>query len=170
MKTLFEIEHEINDVLTAFADTDEGGVDPEQYENFISHVRNIIDEIGQDEKRKIDAYGHFVTKLESERERLATIIKNLQNRKKSVECKIEGIKNHLLFVMNTFGKPKIEGEVFVARITKSEQVEITEEKLLPDEYMRVKKEPDKTLIKDAIKNGTDVPGARIRPNQSVTIK
>lgn len=37
-------------------------------------------------------------------------------------------------------------------------VVINDVDLIPDNYMRVRKEPDKTAIKDALKNGQSVPG------------
>ena len=40
-------------------------------------------------------------------------------------------------------------------------VEIVNEDLIPDELMRIKKEPNKTLIGQKLKAGEDVPGARL---------
>jgi hypothetical protein len=41
-------------------------------------------------------------------------------------------------------------------------VEVEDEKLIPDEYMKIKREPDKTAIKDAFKNdGLLVDGTNI---------
>lgn len=171
-KTLLEIERELNDVLIAFEDTAEGGVDAEEYDAFVAQINAILDEIGDNEKKKIDAYGHLVTKLEAEQNRLAEIIKNVQARKKSVEGKVERVKSSLLYAMNLFNKPKIEGEMFVARIINSEKVVIEDESALPDDVLRVKtvSEPDKKLIKERIKAGGIVSGATVVPTQSVTIK
>lgn len=49
-------------------------------------------------------------------------------------------------------------------------VEITDEKLLPEEALRVKTEPDKTAIKQLIKSGVPVPGAVLFDRISMSIK
>ena len=55
---------------------------------------------------------------------------------------------------------------------KSDSVEITNFDLLPSKYIKKKVEesPDKVAIKDAIKNGKDVSGAKITTNYNIQIK
>jgi len=50
-------------------------------------------------------------------------------------------------------------------------VEIVDEILLPDNVVKMKREPDKTAIKAALDAGEDVPGAMLREGQpSVTVR
>lgn len=50
-------------------------------------------------------------------------------------------------------------------------VEIVDETLLPDNVIKLKREPDKTVIKAALDAGEDVPGAVLREGQpSVTVR
>ena len=50
-------------------------------------------------------------------------------------------------------------------------VEIVDESLLPDNVVKIKREPDKTAIKAALDAGEDVPGAMLREGQpSVTVR
>lgn len=50
-------------------------------------------------------------------------------------------------------------------------VEIVDESLLPDNVVKMKREPDKTAIKAALDAGEDVPGAMLREGQpSVTVR
>ncbi|WP_247997692.1 siphovirus Gp157 family protein [Brucella tritici] len=50
-------------------------------------------------------------------------------------------------------------------------VEIVDETLLPDNVVKLKREPDKTAIKVALDAGEDVPGAVLREGQpSVTVR
>lgn len=50
-------------------------------------------------------------------------------------------------------------------------VEIVDESLLPDNVVKLKREPDKTAIKAALDAGEDVPGAVLREGQpSVTVR
>ena len=53
---------------------------------------------------------------------------------------------------------------------KSKAVTITDYNALPLEYLKVKTEPDKTAIKEAIKGGATVEGAMLVENTSVIIK
>jgi hypothetical protein len=53
---------------------------------------------------------------------------------------------------------------------KSKAVAITDYNALPLEYLKVKTEPDKTAIKEAIKGGATVEGAMLVENTSVIIK
>ena len=54
----------------------------------------------------------------------------------------------------------------------SKKTEIIDESLIPDEYMNTKitKTPDKTAIKKAIEAGTEVAGAQVVDNTTITIK
>ena len=63
-------------------------------------------------------------------------------------------------LMDAMGTVKLS--LTVATVTMSdgrEKAIISDENMLPDAYMRIKKEPDKTAILDALKAGQAVPGA-----------
>ena len=50
-------------------------------------------------------------------------------------------------------------EAKVSVVNSPDKVIITDESVIPDEFMKIVKEPNKTAIKNALKNGTHVPGA-----------
>jgi hypothetical protein len=51
------------------------------------------------------------------------------------------------------------------------KVIITDESAIPDEFVRVKREPNKTAIKEALVGGKDVPGATLsNGGTSLTIR
>ena len=56
------------------------------------------------------------------------------------------------------------------RSRQATSVEIVDEELLPDELMRVKKAPDKSAIKAALKRGDAVPGAQLVTRRSWTVR
>lgn len=165
-----EIERQIDDTLTMFADMAEGFSEPEEYADFEKHFTAVLAELGEEEAQKIDAYGHVITKLDAEESRLETIIKNLTARKKACANKQQQMKDHLAFNMNWTGRKKIAGNMFTAAMRESQSVFITNETDIPDKYLRIKKEPDKTAIKAAIIAFEEVPGAELRSKQSVSIK
>lgn len=170
-KTFAEIESEITNILAAYEDTSEGIDDPEIMAQFEAQMEATIATLGEAEADKIDGYGQFVSKLEAEETRLATIIKNLSARKKSIVVKIDAVKDHLLFTMEQFGQKKIAGNIFTASIREGKSVDVFSESLLPAQYWRIipeTKEPDKKLIKEALAAG-EVPGAAIHTSRNVHI-
>lgn len=54
----------------------------------------------------------------------------------------------------------------------STSVEITDDDLIPEDMLRIKTTtaPDKTLIKQAIQSGQEIPGAQLKTNTNWTIK
>jgi len=66
--------------------------------------------------------------------------------------------------MEASGIKKIECPLFSISLAKGQEVvSITDENLLPDEYVRVKTEisPNKIALKNALKDGKEVPGAEL---------
>lgn len=53
------------------------------------------------------------------------------------------------------------GEAKISVVNSPDKVIITDENAIPDAFCKIIKEPNKTAIKNAIKNGTYVPGATI---------
>ena len=109
-------------------------------------------------------------KIESEIERLNA-------KKKSIKNNIDSLRRRLgtfLVSMNT--KKYTAGTYTVCRReteqTETEQTIIDDLQKIPAEFMttKVSETPNKTLIKESIKAGTDVAGAHIQTNQSITIK
>ena len=172
MPSLLDIEKTINDTLTTYADTAEGGVSEEFLDEFMAEFEQVMKSLGEAEADKIDGYGSFVSKLTAEEDRLDIIIKNLQARKKSTASKIKGIKAHLLFTLDHFGVKRIKGNVFIATIRTSKFVLLDENIELPSEYTKTKViiEPDKVMITEALKAGEEIDGASFQELKSVTIK
>ena len=84
----------------------------------------------------------------------------------------EQIREYLRTNMEESGVSEIAGPGLIIKLSGgSEAVEIDDEQAIPDPYWRVKKEVDKVSIKKAIKDGYEVPGARIvEGKKRLTIK
>ena len=74
--------------------------------------------------------------------------------------------------MEEFGINKIKSETLQLSFRKSESVEVFDESLVDEKFKKVKTEIslDKTAIKNAIKNGEDVQGAKIVEKNNLQIK
>lgn len=117
--------------------------------------------------------------LESERgiESAKAYVKELTAQIKTAEKRSDWLRKYLQDHMAAAGITEIADErgIFKASLAlgRDESVDVFDEAQLPDDYLReipAKHEPDKTLIKKAIKDGFEVPGARIIKRDRLTIK
>ena len=173
MSNLFDLEKEINDLLTAFSDTSELIEDEDQLEKFTSAVTMKLAQLKQSESDKVDGYGMLINKLESEESRLDKLVKSLSARKKSTTNRIKSVKDFFLFACKSDSKTKLEGEMFIARLRNNKSVNIVDMDKIPEKLKVIHDpviSPDKAEIKRIIGVGQLVPGAEIKVCQSVTFK
>jgi hypothetical protein len=104
-------------------------------------------------------------------------IKELTEKVKTAEKRNEWLHRYLQDHMSAAGINQIKDErgIFTATLAKGrdEAIEVFDETQIPMGYMReipAKSEPDKTLIKKAIKDGFEVPGAKLVKRDRLTVK
>jgi hypothetical protein len=86
----------------------------------------------------------------------------IHERKSRMERREHALRQLIHKVMDTAGLRKRElAEATVSIRNGQAKVVIIEEGLIPDEFMRIKKEPDKTRIKAAIQAHEQVPGCSL---------
>lgn len=126
----------------------------------------------QELQAKAIDYGYLIKSLEDSEEIFDREIKRLQERKKQITKTKEKLKENLTNAMQEFSIIKIKGKTIDVSFRKSEQVAIYDESILPDEYKRTKisVEPDKAKIKNDIKDGIIVDGAKIIVKNNLQIK
>lgn len=108
--------------------------------------------------------------IDSEIERLTKMKAQIANREKS-------LRSYTQKCMEIAGVSKITAGTFALSIQKNPaSVEIFEPAMIPDDYMRLPEPkppvaaPDKKLIAQAIKDGFEVPGAKLVQSQRLVIK
>lgn len=130
-----------------------------------------MDELGQAEADKVDAFSSFVRielgRAKALREEAAALTK----RAKAAESKIEKLKAHYMYVMANAGLTKVSGKTHSIRVGQTKAVAVAEGavEFLPDEYVIRKAEPCKSAIKDALEKGVMLPGCSIVERQHLTI-
>ena len=86
----------------------------------------------------------------------------------------QGLRDYLMNSMVRMQIERIECPMFAISIRSNPpSVDVFESLQVPSKYWRVIPEtcaPDKTLIKEALKSGVDVPGARLTQSQRLVIK
>jgi hypothetical protein len=117
----------------------------------------------------------YIQKLSSLSDAIGIRQKELAERKRVIDNRVKRIKEYLLECMAAAGVTKIEcPDVTLSRRKNPASVEVFEEGLIPQAYMRTPTppppEPDRKAIIAALKEGIDVPGCRLMQKERVDIK
>lgn len=148
-------------------------VDPETGE-----IQNIeeFEALGMAFNEKIENVACWIKNLVSDAEAIKAEEKTLHERRQALESKADKLKNYLSFWLD--GK-KFETSKVKCSFRKSSSVVVSDANALikwarenGKDYLLTEKEPEpnKTMIKDYIKNGGKVEGASVVENSSLNIK
>jgi len=121
---------------------------------------------------KAGNYAKVIANIQSDADAIDNEIKRLKAMKESKERAIDRLKSAVKNAMLVSNIEKIESPLFKLSIRKSEAVEVDIVEALPRFYKNVKEviTADKVAIKEAIKNGESVFGARLIENFNLQIK
>lgn len=153
MATLYEINEQIA-----------GLVDPETGE--IADFE-AFEKLNLDLDTKIKNIALWIVNLRSDAEQLEEQEKKFRDRKTAAKNKAESLKNLLDGFLS--GEKRSYPEVVIS-YRKSEQVTVDDDAKLDDRFLRIKTEIDKTALKDALKHGESVDGARLEVKNNIQIK
>jgi len=121
---------------------------------------------------KAGNYAKVIANIQSDADAIETEIKRLKAMKESKERAITRLKDALRDAMLVSAIDKIESPLFKLALRRSEAVEVDMVEALPNAYQNVKNvvTADKVAIKEAIKRGENVYGARLVENFNLQIK
>ncbi|MBS4462902.1 MULTISPECIES: siphovirus Gp157 family protein [unclassified Facklamia] len=122
----------------------------EKVENIVKMIKNF--------EGDVLAYKNEETKLKAKRQ--------------SAENKVESLKSYLFNNMEFLGKEKVKTELFNVSIrNNAPSVDLYNEEILPEAYLiPLAPKVDKTSIRDALKRGEEVPGAKLVRSRSLQIR
>lgn len=104
----------------------------------------------------------------------AAYIEELQQRRQRLERRSHALRSLIFKVMNTAELRKMElPEATLSVRHGQQQLVITNEHEIPEEFFRVKREPDRTRLKAALKAHEHVPGAALsnaEPTLAILVK
>jgi hypothetical protein len=123
-------------------------------------------------QEKVGNYAKVIANYQAESDAIDQEIKRLKAMKDSREKKIEWLKESVKKAMLVSGIEKLESVLFKISVRRSEAVEVDVVEALPSAFQNVKNvvTADKVAIKEAIKRGENVIGARIVENFNLQIK
>jgi len=161
---LYELNKLYGEALS-LAITDDGEI---QDESLIS----FLDEIQEAKETKLLNIACLIKNLEAEEEAFANEIKKLNDRKKRISSKIFSLQNYLKQNIQTGEKISDTRAEISWRSSSSVELDIDIDFFARQNphFVRTKYEPNKDLIKKAIKDGSNVIGASIVERKNMVIK
>lgn len=131
-------------------------------------TKEAVDNLKIEFGKKIEGCMLFYLEQKSEAEAIDAEIKRLTAMKKSKSNKMEWLKNYIDSALQgqSYKTPLVKGYY---RKSEMVAIDVPAEKL-PEEYLRIKAEPDKTSIGAALKKGIEIPGASIVVKNNLIIK
>lgn len=151
-----------------------------EYQRFLYEVEqgNIPEEAIADTLESIE--GELTTKVDN----IACLIKNTNAEIKALEDEeralrkrrqvkanmVDRLKKYLVNALNDADIKKVEGTRAVVSLRNGKSVEVDEGAELADKYLRIKTEPNKTAIKEALQSGIKIKGAKLVTKVGAVIK
>ena len=148
-----------------------------------------LEDLELDEQTMIDTIESLSGELEVKARSVAMFVRNMEAtaaaikdaesqmsaRRKAYEARAKRVRDYLLQNMIAAGIEKIESPMLVLSIRKNPPaVDIFDDKQVPSDYWTDPPPPpktiDKNLVKQAIKDGFDVPGAKLTQGVRLDIK
>ena len=156
-----------------------------EYRDMVDHLMNIQDDAqaiadtieGESGALTVKAQNvaYAIRNLEATADAIADAEKQMAERRKRIENRAGQIRDYLKNCMELAQVSKIECPHFALSIAKNPAaVEVFEQSLIPAQFMKYPEPPppsvDKTKIKEALKAGTDIPGAKLSQGTRLVIK
>lgn len=155
---LYEIKQELEKAIEECVDMETGEI--------INPAR--LDELNMVLTDKRENVALYIKNISAEVKAIDEEAKNLTNRKRVLNNKVEGLKKYLA---DNLEGHKFETAKVVVSFRKSEQLEINSIEHIPTEYL-ISQEPkiDKVALKKSIKQGAVINGVQIITKQNIQIK
>jgi hypothetical protein len=123
---------------------------------------------------KAENMGKFVNMLKADEAAIEAEVERLMKRKKARQNRVQRIKDYLQSQMELIGKDKITTPIMTISLQNNPPaLEIEDEMQIPAQYMVLVPEHytvDKAKVKDALKSGQEVPGAKLTQGRSLRIR
>lgn len=164
---LYEIAAEYRGLLEIATDPESDDLDMDSFEAAITALEG-------DFSAKAVNIACLIREWEAESAAISAVIASQLQRAKSLDNRAKRLRDYLLGQMEISSLPTISDARVQVKLRKNPvSVQISEVEAIPSLYCRIvpaRYEPDKTAIKEAIKNGEEVPGASLVQTSRLEIK
>ena len=158
--TLYEIANEYQRFLY---EVERGNI-PEEA------IADTLESIEGELTVKVDNIACLIKNTNAEIKALADEERALRERRQTKVNMVDRLKKYLVNALNDADIKKVEGTRAVVSLRNSKSVEIDEGAELADEYLRIKTEPKRTAIKNALQSGIKIEGAKLVTKVGAVIK
>lgn len=125
-------------------------------------------------EEKVQGYEMVARTMEAPRAAIANEIKRLQALDKAIATRAQVLRDRVQDTMTAMGVQKIACPLFEVRIQKNPvALDVYDERMVPPEFWHTPPPVatlDKAALKDALKEGREVQGARLTQSESLRIK
>lgn len=154
-ETLYEITRELV-LLKDFDALEPTNSEPE--ENRLEQLRYALDNLNMKFVDKVTNIVKFVKNLEAQRDAVASEVKRLSDRKKAIDNRIDWLKNYVKTAMQATQSEKIKYALFTIYVGQSQpSVEVLNIDEVEEQFIKIKKEVDKTKILEQVKSTGVIP-------------
>lgn len=163
--TLYEISQDYLQALDIFTDP-EADIPLEAAMDTLEGIE------GQLQDKAVNV-AKFLQNLDATAKSIKEAEQQMARRRKAMENRARWIKDYLKSNMEAAGITKIESPWFNLGIQKNpESVAISDETVIPEDYKTevITVKIDKTAIKQALKDGAEIPGATLRQGTRLAIR
>ena len=119
---------------------------------------------------KVDNIACLIKNTNAEIKALADEERALRERRQTKVNMVDRLKKYLVDALTDADIKKVEGTRAVVSLRNGKSVEVDEGAELADKYLRIKSEPNKTAIKEALQSGVKIDGARLVTKTGAVIK
>ena len=153
------------ELSVAFQELQNMDLDPEVMKDTLDSIEGTLENKLENTVKVIRNRKARITALKTEEDRFKKTRQSEENAVKWLETYVEDC-------LKLIGKTKYEAGMFKLSIQKNPlSVNITDENILPEDYL-IPQPPkvDKTSLKEALKNGIEVPGAELKQTEGLRIR
>lgn len=171
--TFADILNEITYVLSAFDGFDNID-DEEEQQRIETRMLESLDVLRTLEAEKVDKLAAVILRAENDVAFLEMEKKKVEAKLSSTKTRIEHTRNYISAVMRGNNLNEVNGKIHRFSFRKSQKVEINASlddlEKLDENYIRIKREPNASYIKDDLKSGVVIDGCEIVTNYNLQLK
>lgn len=161
---LYELTSKRQELLDLIAAMDSEDL---ELSDAVGDTLEALDEAIQD---KAEAVASFIFSLQADSAALKQEEQRLAERRRLNDAKVERMKTYLADMLQEADIDKVQGLKYTIGFRKSEKVAVTNVDALPERFLRVKREPNLTALKEALKAGQAFDGAVLTTNKNLSIR
>lgn len=161
---LYELTSKRQELLDLIAAMDSEDL---ELSDAVGDTLEALDEAIQD---KAEAVASFIFSLQADSAALKQEEQRLAERRRLNDAKVERMKTYLADMLVEADIDKVQGLKYTIGFRKSDKVTVTNLDALPEHFLRVKREPNLTALKEALKAGQAFEGVSLTTNKNLSIR